>query len=276
MTTKNIGQEGFTWFIGTVEDRNDPQKLGRVRVRPYNLYSQDKALVPTTELPWAIIMMPPTNPSSKKVGWSSNGLTVGSTVIGFFMDGNDCNQPIIMGTMHGIPGNNITNHDMTEPSREINSIKKDYAFDEREPASPYAAKYPYNKVLETESGHFVEVDDTPGQERLHIFHKSGTYTEIDKDGRKVDKVVDNHIEIVLKDQTVHIIGNVDIKVDGNYTLNVDGDIVMNGKTINLNHGTMGAARIGDTADTGDDPPGVSGSDGSNKIETGSGTVFIGD
>jgi hypothetical protein len=188
------------------------------------------------------------------------------------MDGNDCNQPIIMGTMHGIPGNNIANHDMTEPSREINSIKKEYSYDGREPTSPYAAKYPYNKVLQTESGHFVEVDDTPGNERLHIFHKSGTYTEIDKDGRKVDKVVGNHIEIVLKDQTVHIIGNVDIKVDGNYTLNVDGDIAMNGKTINLNSGSMGAARIGDTADTSDPGSAV----GTNKIESGSSTVFIGD
>ena len=188
------------------------------------------------------------------------------------MDGNDCNQPVVLGTMHGIPGNNITNHDMNEPSREINYIKKEYEFDAREPASPYAAKYPYNKVLQTESGHFVELDDTPGQERLHVFHKSGTYTEIDKDGQKVDKVIGNHLEIVLGDQTVTIRGNVDIKVDGNYTLNVDGNIVMNGKTINLNHGTMGAARIGDTADTGDVEHDV----GTNKIESGSGTVFIGD
>ena len=46
--------------------------------------------------------------------------------------------------------------------------------------------------------------------------------------------------------------------------------------ITINNGTKGAARIDDTADTGDDPAGISGSDGSNKIETGSGTVFIGD
>ena len=47
-------------------------------------------------------------------------------------------------------------------------------------------------------------------------------------------------------------------------------------SVNINNGTNGAARIGDTADTGDDPPGISGSDGSNVIETGSATVFIGD
>ena len=72
MTTKNIGQEGFVWFIGVVEDREDPKKLGRVRVRPYNLYSSSSSHIPTSDLPWAIIMMSPTNPSSDKVGWSAD------------------------------------------------------------------------------------------------------------------------------------------------------------------------------------------------------------
>ncbi len=56
----------------------------------------------------------------------------------------------------------------------------------------------------------------------------------------------------------------------------DGNITMDGKTINLNSGTKGAARLDDTVDTGDDPAGISGSDGSNKIESASQTVFIGD
>ena len=46
--------------------------------------------------------------------------------------------------------------------------------------------------------------------------------------------------------------------------------------INLNNGTKGAARLDDQVDTGDDPAGVSGSDGSNKIESASATVIIGD
>lgn len=65
-------------------------------------------------------------------------------------------------------------------------------------------------------------------------------------------------------------------VSGNYTLQVGGNIKINGSQVNINNGSKGAARVGDTADTGDDPPGVSGSDGTNKIETGSKTVFIGD
>ena len=58
-----------------------------------------------------------------------------------------------------------------------------------------------------------------------------------------------------------------------------GNIIVNGKTINMNRGTMGAARIGDTADTGDTGtggPNDTNEAGTNVIESGSGTVFIGD
>jgi hypothetical protein len=287
MTTQALGREGFNWFIGVVEDREDPLKLGRVRVRIYDIHNENKGIQPTDGLPWATIMVPPTSASHQRVGITPVGLLVGSTVVGFFMDGNDCNQPVIMGTIYGIPGNKEENHEVAKEAREINEVKKDYEYDEDEPESPYGTKYPYNKVFTTEGGHVVEFDDTPGNERIHIFHTSGTYSEVNNEGRRVDKTVGDHYEIVLKDQTIHILGNqavhingdVDILVDGNYTLNVVKDIVINGKTINMNYGTMGAARIGDTADTGDDGTGGhfdTNSPGTNIIETGSGTVFIGD
>jgi len=52
MTTKAVGEEGFRWFIGVVEDRDDPKKQGRVRIRIYNVHG-DKVEVPTADLPWA-------------------------------------------------------------------------------------------------------------------------------------------------------------------------------------------------------------------------------
>ncbi len=232
MTTKNLGQEGLIWFVGKVENREDPLMLGRVKVRAYHFHTDNKSLMPTDELPWALIMVPPTNPSHDKVGLSPNGLTVGSTVIGFFMDGLDANQPVVMGTIHGIPENNNAKHDVAEPAREINNISKEY--DSREPESAYAAKYPYNKVLRTEGGHVVEIDDTPGNERIHVFHKSGTYTEINKDGRKVEKVVDDMFEIVFKNQTVHIKGNVDVLVDGTYKVESKGNMTFIAPRIDLN------------------------------------------
>lgn len=233
MTAKKIGQEGFIWFVGVVEDRNDPLKLGRVRVRIYNVHSLNTSVLPTDSLPWATILMPPFSASNNQVGLSPTGLTVGSTVVGFFMDGLDNNFPVVFGTFHGIPDINNNLHDVPEQAREVNNLTKD--FDAREPASAYNSKYPFNKVFKTERGHIIEIDDTPDNERIHVYHKSGTYTEINKEGRKVDKVVDKHFEIIFKDQTIHIRGKQDILIDGNQTVNIKGqqDVVIDGnQTVN--------------------------------------------
>ena len=36
-----MGQDGFAWFVGVVEDRDDPDKLGRVRVRCLGYHTED-------------------------------------------------------------------------------------------------------------------------------------------------------------------------------------------------------------------------------------------
>ena len=48
-----MGMDGFIWFTGVVEDRNDPSKLGRVRVRIVGHNTDDKTKIPTKDLPWA-------------------------------------------------------------------------------------------------------------------------------------------------------------------------------------------------------------------------------
>lgn len=225
MTTQRIGEEGFRWFLGVVEDRNDPLKLGRVRVRIINLHSDKQSRIGTNELPWATILNSPTSASHNKVGISPTGITLGSTVVGFFMDGNDGNNPVIMGTLAGIPGNNVNNHDVALEAREVNAIKKDLLGPE--PESAYRSKYPYNKVISTEGGHYVEIDDTPGSERIHVYHKSGTYIEINQEGRFVAKKVNDDFEVVVKDKNVYVGGNVKIEVKGNVDLQVDGNMSTN-------------------------------------------------
>ena len=42
--------------------------------------------------------------------------------------------------------------------------------------------YPNNKVTQTPSGHVIEIDDTPDAERIHIYHKSGTFIEMQPNG----------------------------------------------------------------------------------------------
>ena len=43
-------------------------------------------------------------------------------------------------------------------------------------------KYPFNNVYESESGHVIEIDDTPGYERINIFHRKGARFEINNEG----------------------------------------------------------------------------------------------
>jgi hypothetical protein len=276
MTTKNLGAEGFFWWFGVVEDRDDPQKLGRVKVRVHNFHG-DKIKTPTADLQWAFIIMQPTSASYQKTGLSPTGLMVGSTVVGFFADGGEGQMPMILGSLPGIEDKDPAKHDVTLLAREVNPLNKNTVGPE--PSSAYSAVYPYNRVYQSESGHIVELDDTPNKERIHVFHRTGTYTEINQEGRRVNKIVGDDIEVVLKDKTVFIQGNanvevkgnVNVKVDGNYNLNVSGDIKINGKTINLNQGSNGAARVGDTADTQD----IGSAVGTNIIESGSSTLFIG-
>jgi hypothetical protein len=232
MTSRLLGQEGFRWFIGVVEDREDPKKLGRVKVRAFNTYSDSKASAPTESLPWATVMQPINSAAYNKVGISPTGILVGSTVVGFFMDGNECNYPVIFGTIAGIPGNDINNHDVPYEAREINKIIKTPVGPE--PESAYGTKYPFNKVIRTESGHVIEVDDTPNKERIHIYHKSGTYSEVNTEGRKVDKIVGDHIEVILKNNTVLVKGNVNVLVEGTYTVESKGNMKFIAPRIDLN------------------------------------------
>lgn len=86
-----------------------------------------------------------------------------------------------------------------------------------------ATQYPYNHVRESESGHIFEVDDTPGAERIHQYHKSGTYEEIIADGSRSVKIVGKDYEIVVSDKHILVQGDWNITVDGDYNLNVLGN-----------------------------------------------------
>lgn len=91
-----------------------------------------------------------------------------------------------------------------------------------EPETPYKAEYPYNKVFQTESGHVVELDDTPGAERIHVFHKSGTFHEIHPNGSVVQKIEKDNYKVVLGNDFVDVEGTAVINVKGQAFVKVDG------------------------------------------------------
>ena len=63
-----------------------------------------------------------------------------------------------------------------------------------------SAKYLGNHVTTTESGHKIEIDNSPGDRRLHIYHASGTFIEIKDDGMRISKIVAKDQEYVTGDK----------------------------------------------------------------------------
>ena len=100
-----MGLDGFVWFTGGVEDRQDPKKLGRVRVRVLGMHTEDLTKIPTTDLPWAHIMHPVTNPSMQGLGDTPTFIVEGTWVVGFFLDAVEKQQPLIIGSLPGYPQN---------------------------------------------------------------------------------------------------------------------------------------------------------------------------
>jgi len=98
-----MGKNGFQWFVGVVEDRTDPKTLGRLRVRCLGYHTEGLDKLPTSDLPWAHVMNPITSATVSGLGQSPLGAVEGTWVIGFFQDGEDAQQPIIIGTLPGVP-----------------------------------------------------------------------------------------------------------------------------------------------------------------------------
>jgi hypothetical protein len=335
------GKDGYVWWHGVVEDRRDPMFLGRCRVRILGWHTADKAELPTADLPWAYPLMPITSASQVGVGEAPIGPVEGTWVMGYYRDGELAQEPVMVGTLPGIPENLAkkntgfndsrldapdTNRNMKDKEgtpkpggsplnlmafpfppkdvfinsggevkiteftheerasekasdrlstsaesyssflnpREVNEPttskyargKGDssstvettgiFAFKNRnrltgmstsvynpnadlathlptaawstyasvsddtkkieQPPSAYAAVYPFNHVYESESGHLVEIDDTPTKERLHWYHRSGTFTEFHPKGIRVDRTMGHHYDMVSGNKNLITMG----------------------------------------------------------------------
>ena len=298
----------FVWWQGVVEDRVDPLKLGRCRVRVLGYHTDNKedgVGIPTADLPWAYPSQPITSAAMNGIGTTPLGPVEGTWVFGFFRDGKNAQEPVIMGTFGGIPedGANpvlgfndpkgkyplstfLLQPDTNQLARGSGLLPVDDLNGENSPSlihkretrqkevavgvagdmsttipntddtgdaalyieSPWnepnpryggvadsdttyldsvtmSSQYPFNHVRMSESGHVEEWDDTPYAERLHKFHTSGTFEEIQPDGTKVTKIVGNEYEITLGYKDVWIKGTCNVTIDGDCRMLYLGDLV---------------------------------------------------
>jgi hypothetical protein len=92
-----IGKDGFNWWVGVVENRTgDPLKLGRCQVRIFGHHTENKILLPTEDLPWALPSLPTNNSQNFSVPKEGDYIT------GFFADGESSQSPIMTGVLPGL------------------------------------------------------------------------------------------------------------------------------------------------------------------------------
>ena len=118
-----VGKDGFFWWVGEVEDNEDPMELGRVKVRILGFYTNFQggtvADLPSTALPWATVLQHTSQAGNDGQGESSGQLQPGAIVMGFFMDGEHAQMPIVIGVMR------VNKSDATKKTR-------DFAFTDQE------------------------------------------------------------------------------------------------------------------------------------------------
>ena len=311
-----MGKDGFQWFVGVVEDRNDPQKLGRLRVRCLGYHTKVLNKLPTADLPWAHVMNPITSATVSGVGHTPLGAVEGTWVTGFFLDSKEAQQPMIIGTLPGVPAtlpvkdskfgfqdyinanypkykesdvNRLARNDTDLPHSTLTLRKADRDLavgtaqvdgvfngvaqipadldtensgQWNEPETEYAATYPRNHVMETEGGHLKEYDDTPGKERIHERHASGSGYEIFADGTKITRVKQDNYNIISNDEYCHIQGNSRETVDKGVRIRVNASgqsgnnynvEVGQGSNVNIevNGGNINLTTLGSGQDAGD-------------------------
>ena len=165
-----MGLDGFIWFVGVVEDRNDPDQLGRVRVRCLGFHTDNLTALPTSDLPWAHVMHPVTDPSMHGMGNSPSFLIEGSWVVGFFRDSKEKQQPLIIGTLPGVPKSAATyikgfNDPRHKDSTQLNDRGlKQYANQTKkggDTSNPTYGPYPLDgTIFSRTSGHKIGESDT--------------------------------------------------------------------------------------------------------------------
>ena len=118
------GKDGFSWWIGRVAHPSywKMQNLAsaaagsashRVKVRIIGYHPWDDTL-PESDLPWANVLMDPVTGSGQGSMGDTLNLVGGETAIGFFSDGEEAQQPVIIGLLNRSPEatNSISEEDI--------------------------------------------------------------------------------------------------------------------------------------------------------------------
>ena len=255
MIETGVGIRNPLFFIGVIENNVDPRLEGRVQVRAFGVHGTNKE-IPRESLPWAVVsqgnydanniprvnawvfgvfldgrdaqtpmvlgLIPtqfadPIDPDKTGWGWIPDK---DGELLARGSDPENFGQPQQSRLLRGedIQQTHVLQH---EAGRTLN-VKTAAGDTWDEPGSAFNTQYPHNKVIET-AYHSIELDDTPGGERITIFHKSGSYVQIDSRGTVTEKSIGDKFEVIDRKQHVVVSGSSTVTINGNSYVYVKGN-----------------------------------------------------
>jgi len=180
--SSDVEKKFFGNYRGTVVSDADPLQVGRVKVRVHGFYDD----VPDDAIPWALYSDPFMGGQGALGGVFVPD--VGSDVWVFFENGNHMQPVYFAGAPSGA----------AFPKQITNS---------GQPESRGDLSYPRNKAIATKAGHVIELDDTEGNTRVRIAHKSGTQIIMYDNGDVYERVAGNLTRVVFGDLKEYVKGN---------------------------------------------------------------------
>lgn len=219
------------FYQAIVEDNKDPDKCKRVKVRIFGIHTSKTSGefegIDTSNLPWAEVM-----------GGTDFGLVGGvgvssvlrqGTMVWVFFRNDDPNYPVVIGTVAGVNtsktpyGSGFCDPDGIHPKRMGSDLH---------PSAQ--GSYGSLATIETQSGHLIELDDSSGNERVKVTHKSGSYIEIAPDGTIKINSVANMEHNIAGDYKLNVTGNISTQSGGENKVQAGGNYGVTAARIDLN------------------------------------------
>ena len=253
----SAGFDNMLHFVGVVEDAHDLTNSGRVRVRAFGIHPPRDAKtnedsVPTAYLPWATVL-------DGTYGTSPIIPSVGDWVFGFFIDGREAQQPIVMGRLPGMnlsfpAGSGEPGEDGYTPPEAIHKWGEPHchryvtgedagmgqgvnqrvyqrsnietadggSFDE--PAIMMPENNYTNRVLQSKDGdNFIVLgsgEDGDASDYFLISHSSGSVVQIDANGTVFIKAFGDKYNSTEGCEATNVQGSFDQNISEDYTLQV--------------------------------------------------------
>jgi len=180
---------------GVVEDADDPEQRGRLRVRVFNRHA---ASIPVEHLPWAEQRYDDAGPN---YGEFHSPYSVGS-VVWIIFEQADPNYPVVVGSWYAAPGG----------ESEV-------------PEECRTAGYPKRRIWKTKEGHKIEMSDEPGEFEIKITDSAGNYIHLDTEEGLLDIYWNGDKQLVVTgDADLTVQGDVDLTVGGDTTAKFEGDV----------------------------------------------------